>query len=154
MTMMSNSHGSDVVCTYILTTTYLASHWNSSELLHLRLVPRAGSMSWFPVLPESTTRLWPCWFWLSKLHSPYNIRECVNTAQWSLLIISSNTGWVTSALPSIPAMPCPSSSSWVWVWWLSSVHNLIKVSNFYLMAILITTNATFVCYEMSNNFLF
>ena len=31
----SNSHGSDAGSTYILTTTYLASPSNSSELMHL-----------------------------------------------------------------------------------------------------------------------
>ena len=35
---MSNSHGSNTGCTYILATTYLDSPWNILELVYLQLV--------------------------------------------------------------------------------------------------------------------
>ena len=49
---MSNSHGSDAGITYILTTTDLASPWNSSQLVHLQPFLGTGSMRWSPVVPE------------------------------------------------------------------------------------------------------
>ena len=86
---------------------YLSSPWNSSELMRLRLVLCASSMSWSPVLPEGSAGLsYMCGFSsvsggdrigsgyqnLYSPHLPYNIHECVCSARSSFLSISGKTG--------------------------------------------------------------